>query len=268
MNTFFTPKNAERMGKVLLVGAVFVALFFGMKFLREAQKLVFNDTDITKASTIDVSGEGYVFAVPDVANVSFTIEQKAATVHAAQDVVTKKINETIKFLKDSGIAEKDIKTTNYSANPDYTYPTPCADRLCTQVYTSPKIVGYTVSNTITVKIHDTAKVGEILDGLGSRGVAGLSGPDFTVDDPEAVKAEARAKAIEDAKEKAEVLSKQLGVRLVSIVRFSESGGGYPVPMYAKMGDMELQSSVGGGAPEMAVGQSKYTSNVTITYEIR
>ncbi|MBP7804721.1 MAG: SIMPL domain-containing protein [Candidatus Pacebacteria bacterium] len=268
MNTFFSPQNAERMGKVLLVGAVFVALFFGMKFLGEARKLVTSGTDITKASTIDVSGEGFAFAIPDVANVSFTIEQKAATVAAAQDVVTKKINDTIKFLEDSGIAKKDIQTTNYSANPNYTYPTPCADRLCTQVYTSPKIVGYTVSNTITVKIRDTEKVGEILDGLGSRGVTGLSGPDFTVDDPEIVKNEAREKAIEDAKEKAEVLSKQLGVRLVSIVRFSENGGGYPSPMYAKMGDMELQSGVGGAGPEMPVGQNKYTSNVTITYQIR
>lgn len=267
MNTFFTPKGSERMGKVLLLGALFLTLFLCMKFIGETKKLVNSDVDLSKVSTIDVSGEGYVFAVPDVATESFTVEQKGATVHEAQAVVTKKVNDAVAFLKDSGIAEKDIKTTNYSANPEYSYSNPCADKICTQVYSAPKIIGYTVSETITVKIHDTTLVGKIVDGLGARGVTGLNGPDFTVDDSDAVMAEARGKAIADAKEKANILAKQLGVRLVQIVRFSENnGGGYPMPMYKAM-DM-AEGATASSAPAMPAGQNKYTSNVTITYEIQ
>lgn len=244
------------MGRILTILALLVTLLVCVKFV-SAIKNINHVTDIAKATTIDVTGEGKAFAIPDIANESFTVEQKAATVHEAQEIVTKKTNDAIAFLKSSGIAEKDIQTTNYSANPQYDYSSyPNGG--------SPKLSGYIVSNTVTVKIRDTASVGKIVDGLGSKGVTGLNGPNFTVDDPNAVNAEARAKAIADAKAKAEVLAKDLGVRLVRIVRFSENtSGNYPQPMYAK--DMAQSAGV---TPEMAVGENKFTSNVTITYEIR
>ncbi len=256
MNTFFDQNNATRMGKILMVLAILATLFVCVKFV-SAVKNMNRATDIAKATTIDVSGEGKSFAIPDIANVSFTVEQKEATVHEAQEIVTKKSNDAIAFLKSSGIAEKDIQTTNYSANPQYDYSYSGGR--------SPKLTGYIVSNTVTVKIRDTASVGKIIDGLGSKGVTGLNGPNFTVDDPNAINAEARAKAIADAKAKAEVLARDLGVRLVRIVRFTENGrGGYPVPMYAK----DMAQSAGNAAPELAVGENTFTSNVTITYEIR
>ncbi len=256
MEKFFDQNSAARMGKILTVLAILVTLLVCVKFAG-AVKNMNRTTDIAKATTIDVSGEGRAFAIPDIATVSFTVEQKASTVHEAQETVTKKTNEAIAFLKSSGIAEKDIQTTNYSANPQYDYS-----------YSDgrvPRLTGYIVSNTVMIKIRDTASVGKIIDGLGTKGVTGLNGPNFTVDEPNAVNAEARAKAIADAKVKAKVLARDLGVRLVRIVRFTENGGGrYPMPMYAK--DM----AVGGqsASPELAVGENTFTSSVTITYEIR
>ncbi len=256
MNTFFDQNSATRMGKILMVLAILVTLLVCVKFVG-AVKNMNRMTDVAKATTIDVSGEGKSFAIPDIANVSFTVEEKGVTVHEAQEVVTKKTNDAIAFLKSSEIAEKDIQTTNYSANPQYDYSYSGGR--------APRLTGYIVSNTITVKIRDTAQVGKIIDGLGSKGVTGLSGPNFSVDDPNAVNAEARAKAIADAKAKAEVLAKDLGVRLVRIVRFSENGrGAYPMPMYAK----DMAQGVGGATPEFAVGENTYTSSVMITYEIR
>lgn len=262
MNTFFDSKDAARMGKVLLFVGIFAALFLCMKFVNEVKAL---NSRGTETSTIDVSGSGFAFAIPDVATESFTVEQKAATVHEAQTTVTKKINAAIDFLKKSGIAEKDIQTTNYSAYPQYSNPTPCYDKFCVQ--SEQKIIGYTVSDTITVKIRDTENTGKIIDGLGALGVTGLTGPNFAVDNPDAINAEARAKAIDDAKTKAEVLAKQLGVHIVRVVRFSENGGGNYMPMYAK--DMVYGTgSAAAPTPEMPVGENKYTSNVTVTYEIR
>lgn len=264
METFFEKKDAVRMGKIFLFLGLMLALLVTVMFVRQLNDLN-TPTDIAAASTIDVSGTGEAFAIPDIATQSFTVEQKAATVAEAQMTVTKKVEAALDFLKSSGVAKKDIQATNYSAYPEYTYPEPCRLQYCPASATAPKITGYTVSETITVKVRDTAKIGAIIDGLGKVGVTGLSGPNFSVDDKDAILAEAREQAIEDAEDKAKVLAKELGVRLVRVVRFSENGGGYPAPMYASKDAVMSQA---GSAPELPVGENKYTSNVTITYEIR
>jgi uncharacterized protein YggE len=124
-----------------------------------------------------------------------------------------------------------------------------------------------ISETITIKVRDTEKVGDIIDGLTKAGVNEVQGPNYTIDDETKVQADARDKAITDAKVKAEALAKSLGVKLVRIVNFSEGGGGYPTPMYAKA-EMAFDNSAGSAAPELPKGENKYVSNVTITYEIR
>lgn len=265
METFFEKKDAVRLGKIIVFLGLMLALLVTVMFVRQLKGLN-APSDLSEIATIDVSGTGEAFAVPNIATESFTVEQKAATVAEAQTIVTKKVDDAISFLKSSSIAEKDIQTTNYSAYPEYSYPEPCRAQYCPASSTSPKIIGYTVSETITVKIRDTAKVGSIIDGLGKAGVTGLTGPNFAVDDTDAVIAEAREKAIEDAEAKAKVLAKELGVRLVRVVRFSENGGGgYPVPMYAAKDSVMNQA---GSAPQLPAGENKYASNVTITYEIR
>ncbi|MEI8130677.1 MAG: SIMPL domain-containing protein [bacterium] len=266
MDTFFDKKSASQMGKVVLFLGVVTVLYMGMKFVNETKKFSSSSEDVSNVSTIDVSGTGTSFAIPDVASESFTVQQKSATVHDAQTSVASSVNNAVSFLKKSGIEEKDIQTTNYSAYPEYTYPTPCIDKGCSSVNTTPKLVGYSVTQTITVKIRDTAKVGTIVDGLGSLGVTGLSGPDFTVDNADAVNADARKKAIADAESKARILAHDLGVTLVRIVRFSEGqSGGVAMPMYAKA---EMATGSTSDASTLPVGQNKYVSNVTITYEIQ
>ncbi len=265
MNTFFDKRGGSQMGKVLLFLGLVTVLYMGMKFVNETKKFTQASEDISQVSTIDVSGTGEAFAIPNIASETFSVQEKAATVHAAQVGVTEKVNDAMSFLKKSGVDTKDIQTTNYSAYPEYTYPSPCANVKCTTVDTTPKLVGYTVTQSITVKIRDTEKAGTILDGLGALGVTGLSGPDFTLDDADTVNAQARKEAIADAQQKAMVLAHDLGVTIVRVVRFSENGGGaYPMPMYAKA-DMAAGS---GAAPAIPAGQNKYTSNVTITYQIQ
>ena len=119
------------------------------------------------------------------------------------------------------------------------------------------------------KVRDTAQAGDLLAGVGGKGATEVSGLTFTFDDPNVLQDEARDEAIADAKEKAKVLAKQLGVRLVRVVSFSENGN-YPGPIYY---DKAVMSSGMGGAedaraPEISVGQNKVTSSVSVTYEIR
>ena len=116
--------------------------------------------------------------------------------------------------------------------------------------------------------RSTKKAGELLSGIGSKGATNMSGLSFTVADQTALEAEARTKAIDDARAKAEELAKELGVSVVRVVGFNESGG---TPMYyAKAMSMDSASGEAAVAPsaEIAVGQNKITSNVSITYEIR
>jgi uncharacterized protein YggE len=266
MDNFFDAEGKARMGKMLLMLVLFVGLYSAMKFVNEVKSFSSIGVAPSQVNTIDVTGEGEAFAIPDVAMTAFNVEQKAKTIKEAQDIVTKKVANAMAFLKSAGIADKDIKTINYSAYPEYNYNNPCvAGAICTQK--QPELLGYTVTQSVAVKIHDTSITGKIVEGLAQAGITGITNTDFTVDNPDAVKADARKQAIDDAQAKAQVLAKDLGVRLVRIVRFTEgNGGGYPTPMYAK--DMLGTGGATSSEAQLPEGESKYTSNVTVTYEIR
>ncbi|OGG49575.1 hypothetical protein A2704_07160 [Candidatus Kaiserbacteria bacterium RIFCSPHIGHO2_01_FULL_54_36b] len=222
---------------------------------------------VTATNTISVSGDGEVFAVPDTATFSVTVQEEAKEVKNAQAVATKKGNDIIAYLKKEGINEKDIQTTDYSVYPQYDYTsTVCREGYCPggkQV-----LRGFQVSQTLSVKVRDAEKAGDLLAGVGSLGASSVSGLSFTIDDQDKLEAEARDKAITKAKEKAEALADALGVSIVRVVGFNEGGNG-PI-YYAK----EMALGMGGAtdaavpAPQLPVGQNKITSNVTVTYEIR
>ncbi len=266
-NLFKSDSDRFKAGQIVMLVGICVAAYFGIKTINEIKKFGTIHNSLSDVRTIDVNGTGDAFAIPDVAMLNATVEYKAKNVHDAQIPVKDKIAELVSFLKKSGVEEKDIKTMYYSANPEYSYPAPCYTSPCPT--SRPTLLGYTVSQTVSIKIRNTDDVPKITDGIGTIGVTSISGPDFSVDDEDMVKAEARKKAIDDAQAKAKILAKDLGVKLVRIVRFNEGNNSYPMPMYAKM--ESAYGGIGGGgsdADSMPEGQNKYTSNVTVTYEIR
>lgn len=249
-----------------------LALFLLVSALSEFKSMRYIGSGVTATNTISVNGEGSAYAVPDIATFSVSVRETAKDVAAAQEKATEKNNDVIAYLMEAGIEEKDVQTTEYSVNPQYDYSsTACSGGYCPP--SNPKLVGYEVSQTLTVKVRDTDKAGDILSGVGTRGAANVSGLSFTIDDEDAINAEAREKAIADAKDKAEQLARDLDVRLVRIVGFSESGN---YPYYGKV--MLESSAYGRGAsmdgaqaapaPQLPVGENKIISNVTVVYEIR
>ncbi|MDP2651966.1 MAG: SIMPL domain-containing protein [bacterium] len=217
--------------------------------------------------TVTVQGDGQATLPPDVARVSFTVENTKATVSEAQDATTKQANAAIEYIKGQGIAEKDVKTLSYNISPQYSYPNPCPiGAMCPAYSGAPKIIGYQVSETVQVTMRDLTKVGEMLGGLGKLEVQNISGPAFALDDSTAGYDAARADAITKAKAQADLLAKQLGVHLGKIVNFSESSGSYSYPMMAY--------GLGGGSsdkaatPSVPTGENTYSASVSITYEIR
>src|SRR3989344_3963625 len=220
--------------KVVLVFLVILSLFFAIKFLSELRN--YGNVGSKDVNTITLSGHGEVSAVPDIANVYFTIRKEGKTVKEAQEAVALIEKSSLDFLKNNDVAEKDIKTANASFNPKYEYRydtktlMPCSEFGCPPRPGTNVITGYEAYESIIVKVRNTDEVGKIMQGLGELGVSELNGPNFTIDNEDALKAEARKKAIDDAKEKAKVLAKDLGVRLGRIMSFSENGN-YPI-MYA------------------------------------
>lgn len=215
--------------------------------------------------TITVSADGQATMPPDVARISFTVQNTASNVADAQAATTKQANATLDFVKQQGVADKDVRTTSYTITPQYAYPQPCVSTYC-PVDRSPKITGYQVAESVEVTVRDLSKVGDLLAGLGKLSVQNVSGPDFTLDDTTAGYDAARADAITKAKAQATMLAQQLGVRLGSIVNFSESSGYRAYPMVYGMGGAD--TSKASATPSVPTGENTYTASVSVTYEIR
>lgn len=219
-------------------------------------------------ATINVRGEGEVMARPDIGTFSFSVMAEGDDAASAQNDSAEKINAINAYLSEQGIEDKDIKTSGYYLNPKYTYP----NRVCAAgMYCPPGeavIDGYEVSQTITVKVRNLDQSGDLVTGVGERGATNISGLSFTIDDESNLKAEARAMAIADAKERAEKLADDLGVDIVRITGYYEEEY---YPPYGYGGDMMMSAraeSAANVSPDMPTGENQISSTVSVTFEIR
>ncbi len=271
MDQYFDGVQKKRFSKAVMAVVVLLAVFLGIKSLNSLKEYGYIGQGVYPTNVISVNGTGEVFTVPDVGTFSFSVVEEGKSVKEAQDKASKKINATIDAVKSLGVAEKDIKTSGYNSYPKYEY---LQNLSCTNGYCPPgkqNLTGYEVNQTITIKIRKTADAGAILTKVGDSGATNISSLEFVVDDSDKAEADARDLAIADAKEKAKVLSKSLGVKLSRVVNFSESGS-YPMPYaYGRAGEKAMtMDAVSSQAmpPQLPTGENKIVSNVTITYEIR
>jgi uncharacterized protein len=246
----------EKTTKLINLALIFLSVFLISQALIGFQKLPSVGKEVYPQSTIAVSGTGDALAVPDIATFSFSVTETAKTVKDAQDSATKKINDALAVVRATGIAEKDIQTSNYNVYPKYEW-----DKF-KNVFT-----GYEVDQTITIKVRKIETAGDLVTKIGTTGVSNISGVQFEVDNRDQFVAQARDKAITDAKAKAKELAKQLGVRLGAIISFNENGS-YPVYNMAMEKAMGASDSSAPRAVELPAGQTKITSNVSISYEIK
>lgn len=266
MKEIFTKITQWKKDNVVLIVLGLLAAFLAVQTVTSLMELRFVGSGIPAMNTISVEGVGEAVAVPDVATVSFTVSFEEKTVAAAQEKATTLVNSALAYLDEQDIDEKDIKTNSYNVYPQYDYiQTSCLPGVPCRGGES-VLRGYQVSQGVSVKIRDLEEVGIILGGLGEMNVQNISGPNFEIDDIEMVRAEAREEAIKSAKEKAQTLAKDLGVRIVRVVGFWEDNN-----RYGGEYDIAYTNSVkaeGISAPQIPVGESEITTRVNITYEIR
>jgi len=261
MNT--ETEEVKKVLKWVWIVFVVLAVFLSVQTIGAFKNL----GNIEPASnTISVSGSGEAFSVPDIAAFSFSVSAEAQEVSEAQRQVTERMNIILAKLKSFGIEDRDIKTNNYSIWPKYVSERDiCLEGFCPPIKQVQD--GYTASHSITLKIRKTEDAGTLLALVGENGATNLSGISFTTDDPDKIMAEARADAIEDAREKAKILSKELGVRLVRVVSFHDNTGG-SVPLYYAEAKGSDSISVSTPIPDIPAGENKVNVNVAIVYEIR
>lgn len=267
MYQYLNDVQKKRLFNVIFIALIFLALFLAVETLNALKESKYIGQGSYATNVISVSGKGEITTKADTGLFSFSIIEEGKSTKEAQDKVSKKETAILAALKTLGIPEKDIKTDSYNSYPKYEYS---RMEVCTAGYCPPgkqTISGYEASQSITVKVRSTSDAGVVLAKVGELGASNISGLTFTIDDIDSVNAEARDAAIKDAKEKAQVLAKSLGIKLRKIVNFQE-GGSYPV-MYASglMKSDAMAIPEAAPVPQLPTGENKITSNVTITYEV-
>ncbi|MCX6760266.1 MAG: SIMPL domain-containing protein [Candidatus Nealsonbacteria bacterium] len=243
----------------VLVCLTLVVLIAYLSASTQYKAKLINNVEIK--NIITVSGIGEVYTKPDLAVVNFSVVNEAITVDKAVSDNAGKINSVIKAIKEQGVKEEDLKTTNFYIYPRYEYR--AAE---TEIYSvAPQkrvLVGYEITQSLEVKIRDLSKIGLIIETGTTNGANEVGDLQMKVDKEDEFKSQARASAIAKAKE----LAKQVGVKLGKITNFSED---YTYPVYYGSTDAMSKSAegIGGGAPDIQTGQNKITSTVSITYEI-
>jgi uncharacterized protein YggE len=259
----FNNTYVQNAIKASLITLGLLAVFLLSKTVTEI--ISWSNNDIYPSKTITVNAQGEALAVADIASFSFSVNEEGATSEEAQKKATDKMNKALDYLKKNGVEDKDIKTQNYSINPKYNNGTPCYGYPCTP--SEPKIIGYTVSQSVGVRVREVDNAGKFLSELTQFEINNISGISFTIDDEDILRNQAQNNAIDKAKIKAEILAKDLGVRLGDVISFGDDGQ-TPMPYAADYARPEMMSMKANVAPQIPQGENKYTSNVYITYELK
>ena len=203
---------------------------------------------------LSVSAQAEARQVPDVATLSAGVVTQAADANAAMRANATQMDKVMATIKAAGIAERDIRTSGISLNPQYKYVE----------NQSPTITGYQASNTVDLKVRDIARLGLVLDALVASGANQVNGPSFEIDQPEPVYDQARRDALKIAQSRAEMYAKALGLKVRRIVSIDE-GGGYRPPMPVPM--MAMARAKAESDTAVSPGETTLTANLNVVFEL-
>lgn len=206
----------------------------------------------TPPPSISVTGEATISAAPDLAQIDGGVTTDARTAREAAEANNKAMGVVLLALKSAGLPEKDYQTSRLSLQPQYA-PNKNGPSLVT---------GFRASNRVTVTIRDVTKVANVIDTLTTNGANDISGISFMVTTASKLLDEARPKAIEDAKRKAEIYAQAAGVTLGAPLSISEAGSAAPMA-YRKMA-----AGVAASPAPIAQGEETLRIAVSVIYELK
>ncbi|MFA6259624.1 MAG: SIMPL domain-containing protein [Candidatus Peribacteraceae bacterium] len=204
-------------------------------------------------------GEAKLSAEPDLAQITLGVQTgRQPTAPEAMDTLRQSMSAILAALREQGIEEKDVQTSNLSLYP-------ASDWIDGEQV--PR--GYEASQNVTVTVRDIAKTGDTISAATAAGSNYVSGAQFTVEDVSALRSQGRTEAIARAREEAKNLAAELGMRLGDLAGFSEDISPYNMTSYAKgIGGYGGAEGMGGGDMDMPAGQQEYTVRVYLTYRLR
>jgi uncharacterized protein YggE len=206
------------------------------------------------SSAITVVGQGEAFGEPDQANVQVGVEIFAETVEEAMNENQAILDKVMAALEEQGIAPEDIQTSNYNLWAEQNYGDNGFEG----------ISGYRVSNQVNVTVRDINVLSDVLAAVTGAGANSINGVYFSVADPAALEAEARAAAMEDAKARAGELAGLAGLELGDAKVVSEVIGEPPIsPLGAGGGYAVEQAAV--SKPGISPGQLSFQVQVQVTF---
>lgn len=225
------------------------------------KKLIFSILMLAAATTfaqteptgVLVVGEGTVMAAPDEVNLNIRVEHEGNSAEEVKNAVDKDVRNVFKFLKKSGIDDKYIRTEYLNVNKNYQYQT--------------KTYNYVANQAISIKLKDLKKYEKVISGLLATGINRIDGIQFGASNIKELKTQARKKAMQNAKAKAELYVNELNSKLGSVAYISEVGSSQPYPVAYKSMAMDSAESGGGESPSIATGEMEVKVKVNVRFHI-
>ena len=243
----------------ILIISILGSIYLGVLTRNSLKEHNYIGVSEEKRHSITINGEGEVIGTPDVVTIQLGLVTEKISIDEAQAENTKTMNEIIEKLKNEhNVEKKDMQSSNYNISPRYDWNGGKRE-----------LKGYTVSQNLNLKIRKMDRINEVLKLAGRHNLNQVNNLQFLIDDPEELRQEARIKAIQNAKEKAENLAEIMDVKLGKVLSFSESGGSpiYPIMKnYALAEDMT--AGRGGEAPSIEAGSTNIKIYATVEYEIK
>jgi uncharacterized protein YggE len=244
-------------GRVIAILIIIALAIWSLKTGFDALYSFKSTQQFISTKTITVGASDKALGKPDIGQMTISVVSNGRDVATVTKDSNTKMNAITTGIKAMQVSADDIKTTSYSLHPQYDYTDSDAGR----------ITGYTLEQSLEVKVRKLDQVGAIVQKSTELGANQISNLNLVIDNMDQLQSEARAKAFTKAKEKAQTLADQAGVRLGNIISFSEdsNGGGYPTPMYNAYDMKATAESV--PAPNFETGSTEVHANVSVTYEI-
>lgn len=206
--------------------------------------------------TVSVTGEGRVAATPDLAVITLGVVTEAPEAAAALAENARRLTAVMAVIEAAGVAARDVQTSGLSLAPQWDYERRTPDG-------QPRLVGYQVSITVSVRLRETARLGGLLDAVVRGGANQFNGLAFALSDPAAQLSRARRRAMLDARRRARAYARAIGAELGPVVSIVEQGGYVPPPVAYQAARMASEAAV-----PVAEGEVDISASVSVVFELK
>lgn len=210
-----------------------------------------------EGTSLMITAEARIDKVPDIANVNAGVLTEGRTADAALAENARRMTGLMAALRQAGIADRDIQTSNLNLNPQYVY----------RENEAPRITGYQASNTVNVRVRNLTNLGRTLDNLIGQGGNQLNGVSFSIDKADDALDDARREAMRKARARADLYAQAAGLRVTRIVSISEGGGFQPIPMPMPMMARAMADAAAPPTP-VSAGEVSLSASVTVLFELK